>query len=134
MIDRRELLLEILASGVAFKGEMTLTLTFDIKEAAAVPAKVEKPLVKVAKLDVAKTEPRKRARGLSNEQVWDIRDLAKTGLMDSVIAEKLEINVSAVWRVRTNKAYTNVGSRPHDSVTVRAGHGVIKPNGVSSTI
>ena len=125
MKNQREQLLDILASGAEFKGEITVVYAFDTTQASQDPTLEEPPK--------PKPKPKKRANAykaqLTDGQVWDIRDYIKQGYGDAKIRDLMgnKFKSSTVWRIRNNKAYANVGDRPHPT-TVRAGHGVIPPN------
>ena len=129
MIDSRDALLEILASGAAFKGQLTLTVDFDIPAQEKQSLKTLTDVFKEGDVEIKSTfapKKKKRRKTLSNEEVWAIRRLHKEKHPIHLIAKELDINHTAVWRVVNKKSYRKVGDEPHDSVTVRAGHGVVK--------
>ena len=125
--NQRDQLLDILASGVEFKGEITVVFVFDTtKEPTTGELEVTSPTP--APKPKPKPKPKKQAHKpqLKNEQVWDIRDYIKQGYGDAKIRDLMgnTFKASTVWRIRHNKAYVRIGNRPHPT-TVHAGHGVI---------
>jgi hypothetical protein len=130
MKKQRDQLLDILASGVEFKGEITVVFAFDTaKEQPTSTVDADKQPTPV--VVPSKPKPKKRAYNaqLKDEQVWDIRDYIKQGYGDAKIRDLMgnTFKASTVWRIRRNKAYARLGNRPHPT-TVRAGHGIIPPN------
>lgn len=129
--NQRDQLLDILASGVEFKGEITVVFVFDTTQESC-GGKESTPTLEVASpKPKPKPKPKKRAYRpqLKDEQVWDIRDYIKLGYGDAKIRDLMgnTFKASAVSRIRRNQAYARLGNRPHPT-TVRAGHGVIPPN------
>jgi len=147
MKNQRDQLLEILATGVDFKGEITFVfdttldegheealLESELLEIQEVNVRLDKrvqlliventALKKELSSSVKKPKNTKRiyASQLSKEQVWDIRDYIKLGLGDAEIRDKMgnKFKASAVWRIRRRQAYNNIPSRPHESVQPRS--------------
>lgn len=132
-----QLLMSLLNAGAAVKAN--IIMSFDIPAIATEDKpekkKKKKSLAPVAapSLPLRKKRPKKYARQLSHNQVWDIRDYIKIGKSNRWIQKKLGLkNTSTVNRIRHNQSYTRVGDRPHSSTTnadkpttVHAGHGVV---------